>query len=68
MWVFVSVLKMQRVACLGKGGRRPLYGGRFLCSVTKINDGSFELEVHIILVVHRSPPAQAYWETKAFLL
>lgn len=40
----------------------------FLHSVAKINNGTFGLEVHIILVTHRSPAAQAHWETNRFLL
>ena len=42
--------------------------GSFLHSMAKINNVTFGLEVHIILVTHRSPAAQAHWETNGFLL
>lgn len=51
-----------------EGGERLLCEDRFLCFVTKINDGSFGFEVYIILVARRYPAAQAHWETNAFLL
>lgn len=67
-WVCLSVLKKQRVVWLGEDGKRLLCEDSFFHSVTKINNGTFGLEVHIILVTHRSPAAQAHWETNAFLL
>lgn len=36
--------------------------------MTKINNGTLGLEVHIILAAHRSPAARAHWEVNAFLL
>lgn len=59
---------MQQVIWLGKGGKKLLCEDSFLHSVTKINNGTFGPEVHIILVTHRSPAAQAHWEANAFLL
>lgn len=68
VWVCVCVFKMQQVIWLGKGGKKLLCEDSFLHSVTKINNGTFGPEVHIILVTHRSPAAQAHWEANAFLL